>query len=66
LKQLVDGLVDETQNDCLQLEYPVGDSYLEVRIPEEAKGTEVGAKVLQVTTLQLETYEAQHNLSNER
>ena len=65
LKQLVDGLVDETTNDCMQIEYPVGDSLLEVRIPEEAKGTD-GSKVQQVTTLQLETYEAQHNLSNER
>eukprot|EP00347_Sterkiella_histriomuscorum_P005978 403354538 len=57
LKQIVDGMVDE--DNVLQLEYPTGDNYLEVRIPEETKGTD---KIQQMTTLKLETYEASHNL----
>ena len=46
LKQIVDGMVEET--GVLQLEYPVGDNFLEVRIPEETKGEN---KLQWVTTL---------------
>lgn len=36
LKQIVDGMIDE--DNVMQIEYPAGDNYLEIRIPEESKG----------------------------
>lgn len=48
----------------MQLTYPSGDNYLQVEIPEETKGA-MPDKINQTTTLQLETFEAQHTLDPE-
>ena len=62
LKQIVDGMVDES-NNVMVLEYPAVDGLLEVRIPEETKGEQ---KLKSMTTVHLETYEAKHNLEDEK
>lgn len=36
LKQIVDGIADEESS--LQIEYPTGDNFLQIEIPEETKG----------------------------
>lgn len=59
MKQIVDGMIDE-DNKVLQLEYPCIDNYLNIRIPEDSKG--LADKIATVTTLQLETFGANHNL----
>ena len=45
------------------MEYPSGDNYLKVEIPEETKGS--ADKLCQKTVLHLETFEAQHTLDPE-
>lgn len=47
----------------MQINYPVGDNFLQVCIPEDSKG--MADKVKQTTTLNLETYEVQHTLNAE-
>ena len=58
LKHIVDGMVEE--DNSIELVYPVQDSMLEIRIPEESKGTH--DKVIVETSITLETYEASHSL----
>ena len=62
LKQIVDGIIDE--GSCLAIEYPTGDNYLQVEIPEETTNGQ-GDKICTTTKLQLETFEAQHTLNPE-
>ena len=61
LKQIVDGICDE--DNALQMNYPMGDNFLCVEIPEETKGS--ADKLCQKTVLHLETFEAQHTLDPE-
>ena len=63
LKAVVDGICDE--GNTLELEYPVGDSFLELRIPEESEKSAAGEKLHHTTTVQLESYNAQHDLNSE-
>lgn len=58
LKHVVDGMCEEENQ--IDLEYPFGDNMLQMKIPEESKGS--SDKVLTETSLQLETYEATHTL----
>jgi hypothetical protein len=55
LKHIVEGMVDE-DSTIIELEWPVSDSFLQVRIPDEPKGG--NSKFKSETLLQLETYEA--------
>ena len=58
LKHIVEGMADdETQ---LQLEYPVGDNFLQIKIPEDSRGAE--ERCIQETIVRLNTYEAAHTL----
>ena len=59
LKHIVEGMVDD-ENTVIDLEWPVSDSYLQIRIPDEPKGG--NSKFKSETLLQLETYDAQHTL----
>ena len=38
MKHIVEGMADEEQE--LQLEYPVGDNFLQIKIPEDSRGTD--------------------------
>ena len=58
LKHIVDSM--EHEENMLELEYPVGDSYLQIKIPEESTGIADNVKV--ETAISLNTYEAQHSL----
>lgn len=58
LTHIVQGMCEE--ENAILMQYPCGDNMLQVKIPEESKGS--ADKVLMETTLQLETYEAQHTL----
>ena len=49
LKAVVDGICDE--GNMLELEYPVGDSFLELRIPEESEKSASGDKMRHMTTV---------------
>ena len=59
MKHIVEGMVDE--QTTMQLEYPIGDSKLQIKIPEESKGGAI-EKVRLETNIELTTYEAQHTL----
>ena len=56
---MVEGMADD--DNAMHIEYPFSDSMLQIRIPEESKGT--NDKVFMETSLQLETYEAAHTLN---
>ena len=58
IKHLVDGMAEKDNE--MYFEYPHGDNMLQLRIPEESKGS--GDKLSMMTSLQLETYEAKHSL----
>lgn len=58
LKHIVEGMIEE--DNLLQLEYPVGDNMLQIKIPEETKGCD--DKITIETNIQLETYQASHTL----
>lgn len=60
LKSIVDGMVDE--ENVLQIEYPVGDNYLQVSIPEDIRGAD---KFQTTTTIHLDTFAATHNLHSD-
>ena len=51
-------MVDE--ENLMQIEYPVGDNFLQIKIPEETRGLGEITKV--ETAITLNTYEAQHTL----
>lgn len=55
LKHIVEGMVDD-DTTVIDLAWPIGDSYLQIRIPDESKGQQ--HKFVAETLLQLETYEA--------
>lgn len=55
LKHIVEGMVDE-DNTVIELEWPVSDSYLQIKIPDEPRGG--NSKFKSETSLHLETYEA--------
>ena len=55
LKHIFEGMVDD-DNTVIDLEWPVSDSYLQVRIPDEPRGG--SSKFKSETLLNLETYEA--------
>ena len=61
LYQIVDGIAEEGNE--MGLQYPVEDNYLEIEIPEDFGGRD--ERIRSTTTLQLETYEAQHTLNPE-
>ena len=61
LKSIIDGMIED--EGVVQIEYPVGDSFLQVSIPEDVRGED--CKFQSVTTIQLETFAASHNLRNE-
>ena len=48
------------EENAIHIEYPFGDNMLQIKIPEESKGS--SDKVYTETSLQLETYEATHTL----
>ena len=48
------------EDNLLELEYPVGDSLLQIKIPEESRG--LGESIKIETAISLNTYEAQHTL----
>jgi hypothetical protein len=55
LKHIVEGMVED-DSTTIELEYPVGDNYLQIRIPDEPRG---GGQIFRSETcLKLETYEA--------
>lgn len=58
LKHMVEGMAED--DNAMHIEYPYGDNMLQIRIPEESKGS--ADKVFMETSLQLETYEATHTL----
>ena len=58
LKHIVEGMVEE--ENSIELAYPVGDSMLEIRIPEESKG--IQDKIIVETSIQLDTYLSTHSL----
>jgi len=59
LKHIVEGMVED-DSTTIEMEYPVGDNYLQIRIPDEPRG---GGQIFRSETcLKLETYEAQHTL----
>ncbi|CDW75731.1 UNKNOWN [Stylonychia lemnae] len=62
LKQIVDGMVDE--KNTIHLRFPVGDSKLEIKIPETIGNTMDSSnnRIIQETTLMLDAYRADHNL----
>jgi hypothetical protein len=55
LRHIVEGIVEE-DNTAIELEWPVSDSYLQIRIPDEPKGA--NSKFKSETLLHLETYDA--------
>ena len=46
----------EFETNVIELEYPVGDSKLQIKIPEESTG--LGENIKMETNIQLSTYEA--------
>lgn len=55
LKHIVEGMVDE-DNTTIELEWPVNDCFLQIKIPDEPRGG--NSKFKSETLLHLETYDA--------